>query len=99
MRKSKEEARIDHLRPRALQGEGENEDPFSTHLDMMGVENEEDIDSNFDVDANDTIALSVVQSALESSLQSHDRYVQEAIEANFHPQTPEERVFYPQPAG
>jgi hypothetical protein len=67
MHKSKEEACIDQLRLHALQGEGENADPFSTHLDMMGVDKEEN-NNNFDTDENNTISLAVVQSALENSL-------------------------------
>jgi Tfp pilus assembly pilus retraction ATPase PilT len=81
--KSKEEAHIDQLRLHALQGEGENSDPFSTHLDIMGVDNNDNDDNNFNTDENNTILLAVVQSALESSLQSQDRYVREAMEANF----------------
>jgi PIF1-like helicase/Helitron helicase-like domain at N-terminus len=83
LHKSKAEAQIDQLRLHALQGEEENADPFSAHLDMMGADLDED-DDNFDFGGNEsTISLAVVQSALEGTLQSQDGDVREAMDANF----------------
>jgi hypothetical protein len=50
---------------------------------MLGADSD-DKDDNFDFEGNESaISLAVVQSALESSLQSEDRYVREAMDANF----------------
>jgi hypothetical protein len=75
LHKSKAEAHIDQLRLHALQGEEENADTIGSCLEILGANADEEDDNSEFEGYESAISLAVVQSALESSLQSEDRYV------------------------
>jgi hypothetical protein len=83
LHKSRAEAHIDQLRLHALQDNEGNAALIGSHLEVFGADSDEE-DDCFNFEGNESaITLAVVQSALQSSLQSEDRYVREAMDANF----------------
>ena len=85
LHKSKEEAHIDQLRLHAqYDNDGDNNDgdanTLHAHFDTL---NDDDEDNHWDFAVNNTTrSLAVVQSALEDALDSADKYVREAMDAN-----------------
>jgi hypothetical protein len=81
LHKSKEEAQIDQLQLMAQYGKdatGE-EGAFNEYFEQLGG------DEDYEEMANDlTRSVALVQTSLESSLESVDEYVREAMEANFN---------------
>jgi ATP-dependent DNA helicase PIF1 len=79
LHKSKEEAQIDQLQLQAQYGQSTAADgSFDEYFDLLGGDHDQD-----EIDNEVSRTLAVVQSSLESSLESMDEYVREAMEANF----------------
>jgi hypothetical protein len=85
LHKSKEEAHIDQLRLHAQYGNDgdDNDGDANTSHAYFDALSDDDEDHNWDFAANNTTrSLAVVQSALEGALDSADKYVGEAMDAN-----------------